>query len=318
MPRSIRFVSRLVVLSLLAAAVALWAGSAQAIVYYWDTNGDVGFGSITGAWDGVNLFWNTDITGATSGTFVASPTSADDLNINGGTTGTISITGAQVASSLTFGVDVAATISGGTSLTVGGTGASSGIYVASGDNAANAISTALILNGNNTFQTAGTGVLTLSGGVTGAGNLILNNNSTNAAGITISTASLDNTGTITNSGIGTGGTTISSVIGPAVTGVVQNSATSALTLSGANSYGGGTIVNAGTLALSGSGTLGATTGALTADGGTAIVNLGGTTQTVGAVSLKNGAQINSGTLTGTSFAVESGSASAILDGAGVS
>ncbi|MCX5653933.1 MAG: autotransporter-associated beta strand repeat-containing protein, partial [Planctomycetota bacterium] len=89
-----------------------------------------------------------------------------------------------------------------------------------------------------------------------------------------------------------------------------------LTLSGANTYTGTTTVNAGTLTLSGSGTLGATSGALTANGSTAIVDLNGTSQTVGAVTLQGGAQINNGTLTGASFAVESGSASAILAGTG--
>ncbi len=93
--------------------------------------------------------------------------------------------------------------------------------------------------------------------------------------------------------------------------------TGTLALSGAtNSYTGGTIVSAGTLALSGSGKLGATTGALTVDGSSTILNLGGTTQISGAVSLLNGAQINTGTLTGTSFQLESGSVSANLAGVG--
>ncbi len=91
-----------------------------------------------------------------------------------------------------------------------------------------------------------------------------------------------------------------------------------LTLSGSNTYSGGTAVNAGTLLLSGAGTLGATSGGLTADGPAAIVNLGGSGQTVAAVGLLNGAQINNGTLTGASFHVESGAIGANLAGAAAS
>jgi fibronectin-binding autotransporter adhesin len=93
-----------------------------------------------------------------------------------------------------------------------------------------------------------------------------------------------------------------------------------LTLTGANTYGGGTTVSAGTLALSGSGTLGKTNGALKVEGETTILDLGSTMQTVGAVSLLSGAQIKTGTLTstaaGTAFSVESGSISSILAGIG--
>ena len=111
--------------------------------------------------------------------------------------------------------------------------------------------------------------------------------------------------------------TISGAISSGNGSGLTKSGAGTLTLTNTNSYTG-TTVNAGTLALSGSGTLGVTTGALTADGSTAIVDLGTTAQTVGAVSLRNGAQINStsGTLTGTSYALESGSASAILTGVG--
>lgn len=89
-------------------------------------------------------------------------------------------------------------------------------------------------------------LFTVSGGVIGNGNLILNNNST-AAGLTLSTTSINNLGTITNSGSGAAGTTISAVIGTNVTGVVQNSSSSTLTLSGTNLYSSGTNITAGTL-----------------------------------------------------------------------
>jgi autotransporter-associated beta strand protein len=63
--------------------------------------------------------------------------------------------------------------------------------------------------------------------------------------------------------------------------------TGRLTLTGANTYSGGTTVTAGALQLSGSGTLGATTAMTTVKtGGT--LDLGTTTQTQAAVSLAGG------------------------------
>ena len=68
-----------------------------------------------------------------------------------------------------------------------------------------------------------------------------------ANGLTLSTTSLNPIGTVTNSGTGTGSTLISAVLGTNVTGVTQNSATSPLTLSGANTSTGLTTVSAGAL-----------------------------------------------------------------------
>ena len=111
--------------------------------------------------------------------------------------------------------------------------------------------------------------------------------------------------------------TYSGVISGSAAGVVLTKSGSGMqTLASANTYVGDTLITAGTLALSGSGTLGSNTGAaLTVNGGTAIFDLGGLARTVGAVTLGGGGQINNGTLTGSAFAVESGSASAILAGA---
>ena len=69
--------------------------------------------------------------------------------------------------------------------------------------------------------------------------------------------------------------------------------TGTLTLSGINTYGGGTTVNAGTLLLSGAGTLGHTDNATVVSGGT--LDLGSTTQTQ-AVLNQSGGIVQNGTI----------------------
>ena len=66
---------------------------------------------------------------------------------------------------------------------------------------------------------------------------------------------------------------------------VAKSGTSSLTLSGANTYTGGTVVSGGTLTTTATGTLGDTSGglAINSSGGTTVVNLG-SSQTVGSLS----------------------------------
>jgi autotransporter-associated beta strand protein len=89
--------------------------------------------------------------------------------------------------------------------------------------------------------------LSVTSGVTGTGGLVLQNNSATDGGVTLTTTSVNNVGTITNSGTGTGSTTITAVIGSSVTSVIENSATSALVLSGANTYAGGLKIKQGTV-----------------------------------------------------------------------
>lgn len=212
----------------------------QAVSYYWDTNAAAGFTNIAGAWDGANLFWNTDIAGATSGTFIASPTSADDLFVNGGATGTITLSGSQSASSLTYAVNVAKTLSGGTSFTIGGTGTRSGIFVNSGDNASNSVTAPLILNASSSVvnvSTAGTGTLTI-GAVTGSavsGTQTINAITQSSGGITFNNV-IGNGGAGGNVGVTL--TSNSGIIG------------GAFTLSGANTYTGPTNLVSGTATIS--------------------------------------------------------------------
>ena len=126
----------------------------------------------------------------------------------------------------------------GTNTITGGVGNSvTAITQASNSNPLTLSTTALAVNSAATTLTAsGTALLTVSGGVNGTGNLTLNNNSSTTGAITVSTTSVNHTGTITNSGLGAGGVTIAAVIGSNVTGVYQNSATSGLTLSGGNTF----------------------------------------------------------------------------------
>ena len=113
------------------------------------------------------------------------------------------------------------------------------------------------LNGNLTLQTFNNPIngtikagVSLTGGVSGTGNLLLNNLGLAANTITIATTAVNHAGTITLQGSATGATTISADIGSNVTGITQNSATSLMILSGANTYPGNLTVNAGLVRIS--------------------------------------------------------------------
>ena len=140
-------------------------------------------------------------------------------------------------------------------------------------------------------DSVGTNTHILTGAISGNNHLTLENAVGND-NLTFNTGGINNTGTITHIGVGTGDLTINSVIGLGVTGVIQNSATSRMVLSGANTYTGGTTINRGTL------TLNRQTGSLTATsltfGGSGTFNMdnvgasGALTQSLGALNLNAG------------------------------
>ena len=130
---------------------------------------------------------------------------------------------------------------------------------ANGAGSAFTLSGGITLNGNLTIQTYNNTIngttkaqSGFTGGITGTGNVVFNNNGLAANTITMSTSAINHTGSLTLQGSATGDTTISANIGSNVTGVTQNSATSRLVLSGTNTYTGATNVNAGVLAVNGS------------------------------------------------------------------
>ncbi len=103
----------------------------------------------------------------------------------------------------------------------------------------------VVLAGPLNVNNASANLLSITNGITGSGNLTLAANA--AGGITLSTVVVNPSGTLTNSGPGTGTTTISAAIGANVSRVVQNSASSQLSLGGANSFTGGLFVKSGTV-----------------------------------------------------------------------
>jgi autotransporter-associated beta strand protein len=114
-----------------------------------------------------------------------------------------------------------------------------------------------------------------TGAITGSGNITLqsllapNGGSNTNNTITLSN-SVNNGGTITNSGNNTATVTISGNIGSNVTGVIENSATSPLTLSGSNSFSGGLTIKAGTVNFNNANALGNATITLGDSGNTGL------------------------------------------------
>ena len=94
---------------------------------------------------------------------------------------------------------------------------------------------------------------------------------------------------------------------------LNKSGSGTVTLSGANSYGGGTTVTGGTLALSGAGALPSGT-TLFIDGANAGFDMGGGSAAAGIVTLGQGT-ITNGALTASAYSLMNGTVSAILAGA---
>jgi hypothetical protein len=157
---------------------------------------------------------------------------------------------------------------------------------------ANPIVLASTDTGTLTIGNTGTTIATtFSGGVTGSNNLTINNSAT-TGDITFSTGSINNAGTITNTGSGITGnlnstsnttvlqgtTLITGVIGANVTNVIENSATSDLYLGAVNSsYTGNITITNGTVLIS------SHASALGSGAGTVVFGASGSNNTAGLI-----------------------------------
>jgi autotransporter-associated beta strand protein len=135
--------------------------------------------------------------------------------------------------------------------------------------------TFVVNSGTTTLTTTTAAGIPLTTQLVGTGNLVLDNNSATANAITLG-GGANNSGTIANSGTGTGSTLISGTIGANVTGVTQSSTTSALILSGNNTYAGATAVNGGILILSNTAAKSPSTTITVAAGAILDLGVGGT------------------------------------------
>ena len=253
MSSSIRFVGRFSVFSLLAAAVALWAGSAQATTYAW-TGGSTGL-----TWDTTDNNWGG---GTGSNTFWDSGTIPNNVAQFNTANATAAVSGNVYASGiyLTQDRDTQPIINND----IGNTGviylssATAGI-TGSGDWGAT-INVPIVLNssavqiGNNS---GGYGRLQIYGGITGTSNLTLAGNHA----ITIGTGALNITGTITSSNNVFGGTgwmgyntEISAQIGSGVSDV-RNTA-GRLNVTNASNLYGTTTIDGGNVYFGSAGSIG--------------------------------------------------------------
>jgi autotransporter-associated beta strand protein len=249
------------------------------------TLGDaVNNGALTFATTSVNLgAANRIITLNSAATFGTSAVISGDAGVGFTKTGTGTLT-LQGANTFSGGVTILSgtvdskttqTTLGSGTLVIGGTGGVNPVFQTGVNNAnavqvnanttgtsiiaANGVGSGTVMSGGitlnsanlnvRTFSAGTTAAVTLSGGVTGTGNLLINNLSNGVAAtgkVTLNGATIDIVGTVTSQGNGPTANVISAVIGANVTGVVvPNTTTTPLNLTAANLYTGPTTIGTG-------------------------------------------------------------------------
>lgn len=194
-------------------------------------------------------------------------TNNNALGAGGVTLGGTGSAGATLVTGRTLSNTITVNAPDSGSIVIGANGGGSGYTLSGG----------IVLNGNVTIRTFNNAIDgsttangTLTGGITGTGNVLLNNNGLAANTLTFNTGPINHVGSVTlgATATATGNTTINAVIGANVTSVIQNSATSALVLGGVNTYAGPTNINAGTLRLSSTGRIASSSAIAVASGAT--------------------------------------------------
>jgi autotransporter-associated beta strand protein len=299
--------------------------SARAAPLYWDTSTSAGLQAGNGNWSlsggGANLRWSTAITGSPT---LANWTNGSDAFFETSGTSLVSVNGAITVNSMIFD---------GTGYTIGFTSGSLSLVGSNiTTNADATIST--VLSGSVGLTKLGASILTLSGaniytgGTTlSAGTLKLSGTGTlgsTSGSLTVNAGTLDLNGTTQTVGnfTGSGGTVLNNNTGTNITFTIGNgngtggnyqgviadhssgtgtvaltkTGTGTITLSGANTYSGGTTVGAGTLFVNNTSGSGTGTGTVTVNG---TGTLGGNGTISGAVNVSaSGATINPGATAG--------------------
>jgi autotransporter-associated beta strand protein len=145
------------------------------------------------------------------------------------------------------------TVGGNGSITLGDGGATSATLSLGSGTSGTTYNNPIILNGSSAAQLSvitGAASVSLSGVVSGTGNLTINDSRSDRA-MSVNGASVNHVGSISNASSASSTVNISSVIGSNVTSVIQNGATvSKLVISGANTnFIGDTTVTSGNLDL---------------------------------------------------------------------
>ena len=156
---------------------------------------------------------------------------------------------------------------------------------------------------NVTGTLADTGAVTVNGGSYTVG-------STDTIGVlTLASGTVNGAGILSGSSYGVHSGSVSAILAGA--GALTKTTTGTVILSGTSTYSGGTIISAGILEVSGGLS---DSGTVRVSGGTYTVSAN---DAIGALTLASGTINGASTLTATSYAVESGTISAILAGSGI-
>ena len=295
------------------------AASAKTLIISAGISSALGSGTQTLTFNNANAVSATGVIGGGSGgTIAVTKTGTGALTLgavaNSFTGGLViksgTVTGAANANSFGANTNVItigdssggsanATLSGGNAtylnpITVASTNTGTATITTSGVNTT-IFNGAVTLNNHDLTVLGGYVGLTLGGGITGTGNVTLNSVNTN---ITIG-GTLNYVGTFTNTGAGSpsNGNNINASFGTNVTGIIQNSTTSAVTLYGNSaSYNNGIVIKKGQLSGSGTNALGASTNIVTLGDstGSSATTLGGKGSYANAIQVASG---NTGTAT---------------------